>query len=197
MQLHGARMQITFMKDMATLRDPRSQFTFVNYLHRKGRLVSFMNLGTFLPLREEYEDYFRWCAETFHDVVHYNTEAVDVLPNKSKNDKVDSFTVATRNMHTGHVEERRARHVIIAVGGRPHIPRPFPQHHPRIIPSAQYVPWISSRFPSRNTHCRVAVVGAGQSAAEIFNDLQSRYPNCESRLIIRGGALRPSDDSPL
>ncbi len=57
MLLNGAKMQITFVKDLATLRNPRSQFTFLNYLHNKNRLVQFTNLGTFLPQRIEYEDY--------------------------------------------------------------------------------------------------------------------------------------------
>src|SRR5437016_2865927 len=60
MLLPGARMQISFIKDLATLRDPRSEFTFLNYLHRQHRLVQFCNLGTFLPLRLEYEEYMRW-----------------------------------------------------------------------------------------------------------------------------------------
>ena len=59
MLLPGAKMQITFIKDMATLRNPRSEFTFLNYLHENNRLVSFTNLGTFLPHRIEYEDYMR------------------------------------------------------------------------------------------------------------------------------------------
>jgi L-ornithine N5-oxygenase len=40
-------------------------------------------------------------------------------------------------------------------------------------------------------------VGSGQSAAEIFNDLQSRYPNSRTTLVIKDTALRPSDDSPF
>jgi L-ornithine N5-oxygenase len=44
---------------------------------------------------------------------------------------------------------------------------------------------------------RFAVVGSGQSAAEIFNDLSERFPDAEVKLIIKGASLRPSDDSPL
>ena len=35
MQLPGAKMQITFVKDFATQRNPRSRFTFLNYLWSK------------------------------------------------------------------------------------------------------------------------------------------------------------------
>jgi hypothetical protein len=41
------------------------------------------------------------------------------------------------------------------------------------------------------------VVGGGQSAAEIFNDLWTRFPDAEVTLLLRDSALRPSDDSPL
>src|SRR3954453_18428384 len=49
MLVPGSRMQISFVKDLATMRDPRSSFTFLNYLHHKNRLIHFTNLGTFLP----------------------------------------------------------------------------------------------------------------------------------------------------
>ncbi|KAI9821380.1 MAG: hypothetical protein M1832_003387 [Thelocarpon impressellum] len=80
MLLPGAKMQISFIKDLATLRDPRSEFTFMNYLHKNNRLVQFSNLGTFLPLRLEYEDYMRWCATAFDDAVEYGQQVLDVTP---------------------------------------------------------------------------------------------------------------------
>jgi len=43
----------------------------------------------------------------------------------------------------------------------------------------------------------VAVVGAGQSAAEIFVDLQGRSHAPEVDLIMRARSIRPSDDSPF
>lgn len=50
MQLPGAKMQISFIKDLATQRNPRSRFTFLNYLWTKGRLKQYSNLSTFGPL---------------------------------------------------------------------------------------------------------------------------------------------------
>lgn len=32
------RSQVSFLKDLVTVRNPRSQFTFINYLHSAGRL---------------------------------------------------------------------------------------------------------------------------------------------------------------
>jgi L-ornithine N5-oxygenase len=199
MLLEGAKMQISFIKDMATLRNPRSSFTFLNYLHSKNRLVQFSNLDTFLPLRMEFEDYLRWCAEWFGDVAYYSQEVLEVRPEKSLKgtQQIDSFAVVSRNTQTGTISTRKARHVVLAAGGRPIIPRAFPERHPRLLHSSKFAYEIPSLLPERNAAYKIAVIGGGQSAAEIFNNLHNRYPNSQTRLILKGPALKPSDDSPL
>ncbi|PSN67432.1 L-ornithine 5-monooxygenase (L-ornithine N(5)-oxygenase) [Corynespora cassiicola Philippines] len=199
MLLPGARMQITFMKDMATMRNPRSEFTFINYLHQKDRLIEFANLNTFLPQRVEYEDYMRWCASWFDEVVQYDQEVVKVTPEKSPNGsgEITSFTVLSKNLQTGQLESRRTRHVVIASGGRPNIPKPFPSSHPRVIHSSQFCTISSKVLTKPDYPYKIAVVGNGQSAAEIFDYLHSNYPNSRTKLLIKQGALRPSDDSPF
>ena len=199
MLLPGATMQITFIKDLATLRNPKSDFTFLNYLHCRQRLVHFSNLGTFFPLRLEYEDYMRWCAGWFDEVVEYNQEVLDVAPEASKNgdSKINSFIVRSKNLATGNIINYQARHVVIAVGGRPELPITLPQNHPRIVHSSCYARLVPELLKEKQHPFNIAVVGGGQSAAEIFNDLHSRYPNAKTSLLIKGAALKPSDDSPL
>jgi L-ornithine N5-oxygenase len=199
MQLPGAKMQISFLKDLATPRDPRSKFTFLNYLFENGRLNHFINLGTFLPTTAEYEDYLRWCAGHFEREakVAYGMEVESVrVGEKSKDGKVTSFTVTARDQH-GDMVTRRARHVVIAVGGRPIVPRNF-QGLKHVSHSSQFATTISKiQQKEAGRHLRFAVVGSGQSAAEIFNDLWERFPDSQVKLIIKGASLRPSDDSPL
>ncbi|KAF2761325.1 L-ornithine N5-oxygenase sida, partial [Pseudovirgaria hyperparasitica] len=199
MLLPGAKMQISFIKDMATLRNPRSEFTFMNYLHKNGRLVEFTNLGTFLPQRVEYEDYMRWCANWFNEVVEYDQEVVQIIPENlsTGSQKVESFIVKSRNRRTNTMTERRTRNVVIAAGGRPSIPKHLPQRHPKVIHSSQYSHVIRDLFKDPQYPYRAAVIGGGQSAAEIFENLHSHYPNSQTNLIIKGAALRPSDDSPF
>ena len=60
-----SELQISFLKDLVTLRNPTSPYSFVNYLKHHGRLVDFINLGTFYPCRMEYNDYLRWVAGQF------------------------------------------------------------------------------------------------------------------------------------
>lgn len=197
MLLPGAKMQITFMKDMATMRNPRSEFTFINYLHQKDRLAEFANLNTFLPARVEYEDYMRWCASWFEEVVAYGQEVVQVMPEKSATGEIASFAVISRNLLTGRTETRRTKHVVIAAGGRPNIPKPFPTNHPKVIHSSKFQYISKQLFKDHHAPYKVAVIGNGQSAAEIFDFIHANYPNARTRLLIKGGALRPSDDSPL
>ncbi|OOQ88860.1 ornithine-N5-oxygenase [Penicillium brasilianum] len=196
MLVPGSRMQISFIKDLATLRDPRSSFTFLNYLHNKNRLIHFTNLGTFLPARMEFEDYMRWCAQRFENVVNYGEEVVDVVPGTQTDGVVDYFVVRSRNAETGEISSRRARKVVVALGGKAKMPPGFPQDT-RIMHSSKYCTVLPNVLKNESAPYNIAVVGSGQSAAEIFHDLQRRYPNSRTTLILRDTALRPSDDSPF
>src|ERR1700752_2165253 len=56
MRIPGATMQISFLKDLVTQRNPQSTFTFLNYLTERGRLTEFINYKTFFPSRLEFHD---------------------------------------------------------------------------------------------------------------------------------------------
>jgi L-ornithine N5-oxygenase len=200
MQIPGAKMQISFLKDLATLRNPQSPFTFINYLYQHNRLSQFINLGTFLPTRLEYQDYLRWCAGHFErqGIVFYGQEVVEVSPDAiSPSGKVSQFCVVSRNSKTQKTTKRIARHVVIAAGGKPMLPSEFHQGHPRVVHSSRYAMKVDEALTDKTKPYRIAVVGSGQSAAEIFDDLPTRYPNARVTLIIKGSCLRPSDDSPF
>ena len=198
MLLPGTKMQISFIKDLATMRNPRSRFTFLNYLKEHNRLAQFANLDTFLPLRVEFEDYLKWSAGHFTDVVQYSQDVVSVKPVKSEGArKFNCLEVTSRDSGTGAINVQYSRNIVIAVGGRPSIPAVFPHNHARILHSSQYNHNISNVLPNKDNAYNIAVIGAGQSAAEVFNDLQTRYPNSTSYLLMRDTALRPSDDSPF
>lgn len=206
MQIPGARMQISFLKDMATPRNPQSKFTFLSYLKAKGRLDTFINLGTFLPSRMEYEDYLKWCASHFEKagLVSYGTQvaSVDEGAEEKLEGKVRRWRVGLKRGNSEDVEYRWARHVVIAVGGRPSIPETFSslKNEPKLLMhSSAYITSMKSvsEVEAVTAKKRFAVVGGGQSAAEIFENLCERFPESEVSLIIKGQALRPSDDSPL
>lgn len=204
MLLPGSKMQISFMKDLATMRNPQSHFTFTNYLHHKGRLSHFINLSTHTPFREEFNDYMKWCALHFNEWVQYNQEVLSVkgIAPGTQAIGVEQFVVATRDVLSGQKRNFSAKHVIVATGGEVAIPDSVKTSvrltgEAQVIHSAQYMNTIDRKLPNRAASYRVAVIGGGQSAVEICEEVQARYPNASVSLIFRDSALRPSDDSPL
>jgi L-ornithine N5-oxygenase len=200
MQIPGASMQISFMKDLATPRNPQSHFTFINYLHSKGRLNNFINLSTFTPSRWEFGDYLKWCAGHFdrNGQVAYSQEVLEVSPDVTdKNGQVTRFRVVSRDTTTGKTTTRLSRHVVIAVGGRPALPKEFQLNASNIVHSSKYAVSVDKVLPNPAAPYSIAVIGNGQSAAEIFDDLSGRYPNANVTMFIKQSALTPSDDSPF
>lgn len=49
MLIEGATMQVSFLKDLVTLRNPVSEFSFVNFLHTQDRLTDFINNKIIYP----------------------------------------------------------------------------------------------------------------------------------------------------
>lgn len=197
MLLPGAKMQIPFMIDLATLRDPQSHFTFLSYLHHQGRLFDFTNLRAFFPARVEFEDYLRWCSSHFDHLVQYGREVVSISPAVRKNNAVTMFTVKAQSSVTGDGYTVRGRNVLLATGGQPSLPQTLPAQNPRILHSSQYLYMIDKILADRNSAYKVIVVGAGQSAAEIFQSVQKLYPNSSTRLVMHPEFLKPCDDTPL
>ncbi|MDP9900692.1 lysine N(6)-hydroxylase/L-ornithine N(5)-oxygenase family protein [Variovorax ginsengisoli] len=193
MLIEQAHMQISFLKDLATLRNPTSRFTFINYLHENGRLPDFINLKSFYPSRHEFNDYLGWAARQFEESCAYGEEVFEVLPEK-QGGEVSLLRVRSRRAD-GHVQERLARNLVVSIGGTPNIPDGFRalRADARVFHSNSYLKDIARHDQAQ----RVAIIGAGQSAAEIFMDLQARPNAPQVDLIMRARSIRPADDSPF
>ena len=92
MLFDNAKMQVSFLKDLATLQDPKSPFTFINFLHEKGRLADYINLGTFYPYRSEFNEYLTWAADQIEDVT-YSQEIQNLEPIVSESGEVNQLIV--------------------------------------------------------------------------------------------------------
>ena len=200
MLLDDCRMQISFLKDLVTLRDPTSRFTFINYLFERGRLADFVNLKSFYPTRVEFHDYLTWVAASFDKRVHYGQtvigiEAVKAIGNVNE---VEALRVFSRD-EEGREWQRVTRALSVGIGGGAHVPEAFAElgsHN--IVHSSKYLTSIDRVVGNAGgPRKRVAVIGAGQSAAEVFVDLTRRYPHVDASLVIRSSALKPADDSPF
>ena len=78
MLLEGSNMQISFLKDLVTVRNPQSRFSFINYLHHSDRLIDFINRQTFTPERVEFADYLRWIADHITVDTQYNLSLIHI-----------------------------------------------------------------------------------------------------------------------
>ncbi|WP_131786072.1 lysine N(6)-hydroxylase/L-ornithine N(5)-oxygenase family protein [Protofrankia symbiont of Coriaria ruscifolia] len=193
MLIPEARMQIPFVKDLATVRNPTSGFGFLSYLAERGRLVDFLNRQTFFPTRLEYHDYLSWAAEQFDDVVDYGSEVVEVGPGEV-GDSEDGPVLDIVARRDGRTVRHRAYAVVIATGLRPHLP-PGVTSGDRVWHNCDLVPNVARLQSERRIPRRFVVVGAGQSAAESIEFLHRSFPGAEVHAVFDRWGFSPADDS--
>ncbi|WP_344414360.1 lysine N(6)-hydroxylase/L-ornithine N(5)-oxygenase family protein [Amycolatopsis minnesotensis] len=187
MLIEDATMQVSFLKDLATMRNPSSGFTFLAYLHDRGRLVDFINHKNLFPLRVEFHDYFEWCAAKVDDLVSYGHDVTGVRLVRGEDGTVGYFDVRVANGETF-----RARNLVVSTGLRPNLPDGVRTsekvwHNNELL---HRVAALRERDPSR-----FVVVGAGQSAAEVAAFLHDEFPRAEVCSVFARYGYSPSDDS--
>src|SRR2546429_1451544 len=120
MLLPSATMQISFLKDLATFRNPVSRFSFVSFLHDSDRLAQFVNNLDFCPTRQEFHQYLEWAESKLTDRVCYASEVTAIhLPEETG--PIDHLRVGVRD-GTGAVRLVNARNVAISTGLVPRMP---------------------------------------------------------------------------
>ncbi|HEV3357698.1 MAG TPA: SidA/IucD/PvdA family monooxygenase [Pseudonocardiaceae bacterium] len=189
MLLPWAQSQVSFLKDLVTLRNPRSAFSFVNYLHSVGRLDEFVNLGSFTPYRMEISNYLAWVAKSLPNVrIEYGARCVSVRP-FGVADGAGEWIV---EMADG--ARIVARHLVVAAGRDAHIPSVFADV-PRelLIHSTEFAARFGELDPERTK--RVVVVGAAQSAAEMLWSAHEALPNARCTMVMRSIGLNAYETS--
>ncbi len=151
LMLPGAEIQVPFLADLVTLADPTSPYSFLNYLHEQGRLYRFYFHERFHVLRQEYEAYCRWVAASLSSCrFSHRVDAIRPLDG-------GGWAVWARGV------EHQARAVVLGVGCVPFVPACARG----LTHSSAYLAERDRALSARS----VAVIGSGQSAAEIFADL--------------------------
>ncbi|WP_405583119.1 lysine N(6)-hydroxylase/L-ornithine N(5)-oxygenase family protein [Streptomyces sp. NBC_01190] len=192
MLLDEATMQVSFLKDLVTMRNPTSPHSYLCYLRDRGRLAAFINQKSLFPLRTEFHDYLAWCAERVGHLVRYGTRVVDIRPVSGPDGAVDLLDVVVRR--DGAEEVHRTRNVVIAAGLQPWLPDGI-ERSDRVWHTSELLhrlPEFESVAPRSLT-----VVGAGQSAAEAVAHLHGRFPAAEVRAVFGRYGYSPADDSPF
>ena len=188
MLLENATIQVSFLKDLVTMRNPASDFSFVAYLHERGRLADYINFKTLFPLRVEFNDYFAWAADRLAHYVTYGREVTEVRP-VIEEGVIAAFDVIV-GRPTKQVDVHRARNVVIAAGLVPHLPEGVTRSD-RVWHNSE----LLHRVERLESPRRFVVVGAGQSAAETTEYLRQRFPEAEVYAVFSRFGYTPADDS--
>ncbi|RON67122.1 ornithine monooxygenase [Pseudomonas fluorescens] len=192
MLFKNATMQVSFLKDLASFRNPRSHFTFVNYLHTKGRIAAFSNKKDFFPGRLEFHDYLSWCAAEFSDQVFYGHRVVNISEGGVDGDGSPLFRV---EMQVGDTTTSLlARSLVHSLGLEPQLPGNV-QAGERITHVHHLLAHLQDTPLKPDGHC--VVVGGGQSAAEAVEYLLETHPAMRVTAIMARYGYTPADDSPF
>lgn len=190
MLLPWTQSQVSFLKDLVTLRNPRSQFSFVNYLHANGRLNDFVNIGSFTPYRIEISDYLQWVAGSLSKVrISYGRRCRRIEPIRSGAGDItgwlarfsDGSTVASQRLSIG-------------IGRDAHIPEVFKAlPAERVVHSTQYSRRMAAFTP--DSAPRVVVIGGAQSAAEMLWAAHQSLPKAQCTMVMRSIGLNAYESS--
>ncbi|WHT21758.1 lysine N(6)-hydroxylase/L-ornithine N(5)-oxygenase family protein [Crossiella sp. CA-258035] len=190
MLIEGTTMQVSFLKDLVTMRNPTSPHSFLCYLQDKGRLADFINHKMLFPTRVEFHDYLEWVAGRFEHLVSYDSEVVSLRPVHAADGAIEHFDVVVRQ--DGRLVEHRARNIVLAAGLQPNLP-------PEVVVSERV--WHNQQLLHRLEELpeaaakRFIVVGAGQSAAETTEYLHRRYADAQVHAVFARYGYAPADDS--
>jgi lysine N6-hydroxylase len=176
--LPDAKLQVSFLKDLVTPVLPTSPFSFLSFLVEHKRFYRFTAAGYDRPSHAEFDQYLRWVASRLPSI-EYGQRAETV------EHRAGMFAIQTGS------RVHFARSIVLGTGPVPHLPE-FTRRHlgKTVFHASEYA------FHRPAPHQRVAVVGGGQSGAEVFPDLLNN--GCHDLwLITRRSNLLPLDDSPF
>jgi L-ornithine N5-monooxygenase len=185
-------IQHHYLRDLATPRDPRSRFTFANFLKERDRLFEFGSLvyggGGGAVSRIEWSEYVTWAAGLLDDYVTYDSHVSDLRVERVADEDMIALTVPS-----GEVMAR----AVVYCGGRDlYYPSAFRDHlGERVFHATEFLERIGA-LPDLDG-CRVAVVGAGQSAIEVVQYLHNTFPRTRIACLQRAFGFHHGDHSPF
>lgn len=177
-----ANITVSHLKDLVTLAQPTNPFSFTSFLHQKKRIYRYIINDQKYVRRREFNQYLQWVSQNI-DFLRFGTPIVDLkyLGNR--------FAVTTVNQ-----EVYQAKNIALGCGRVPRVPAMFQSHVGQDI------------FPAVNIRAQmnalkdkeIAIVGGGQTGAEILLQILSNRENLPKRIhwISSRKNIAPIDDSP-
>jgi len=152
MILAESSMQTNFLKDLVTAVAPTNPYSFLNYLVKRKKFYRFLTTEQRTASREEFADYLNWAA-TGLDSLAFNQEVQHV----AFDDQQRHFVVTTQN------DVLYAKHLCVGIGKQIKLPDCVTQQNDQCFHASE----MMLRQPNL-TGKRVAIVGGGQSGADLF-----------------------------
>jgi lysine N6-hydroxylase len=181
MMIRGAKLQVSFLKDLVTLVDPTSHYTFINYLHHQQRLYQYITADFKQTYRQEFNHYLQWVSEKLK-TVRKNTKICEV-----------QFKNAEFELITDTGEKLAAKNISIGIGQTSYTPDVAKKVlGVDVFHSSQYM-HMQRNYMNKD----VLVLGSGQSGAEIFYSLIENDVSAPNKVywVSRSPMFRPIDDS--
>ncbi|MGM0829787.1 MAG: lysine N(6)-hydroxylase/L-ornithine N(5)-oxygenase family protein [Bacillota bacterium] len=172
MLIDGTTLQVPFFADLVSMADVRSDYSFLRYLEAHNRLYHFYFLEKFHIPRKEYNHYCQWVSEQL-DTCRFGMDVQGVVPVQlGSGDSV--YEVTVWNDALQQTETMFTKHLVLGIGSVPSIPEAFQEMLGKtVFHSADY---LSNKEICANAES-VAVIGSGQSAAEVFLDVAKEQEN--------------------
>ncbi|TKD68308.1 ornithine monooxygenase [Pseudalkalibacillus hwajinpoensis] len=170
MLIDGADLQVPFLADLVTIADPKSPYTFINYLHEHNRLYQFYFFNKLDIPRKEYNAYTRWVASNLSNC-HFGKKVIDVI----YHEEGKYYEVSIEDVQSSETQVIKSNHVVLGTGSVPNIPDGFEGFSNEDVLHTNHYLYREKDLKKSDS---VTVVGSGQSAAEVFYDFlhdQERY----------------------
>ncbi|WP_346239593.1 lysine N(6)-hydroxylase/L-ornithine N(5)-oxygenase family protein [Niabella insulamsoli] len=161
MMIPGTTLQVSYLADLVTLADPSNKFSYLNFLRTQNRLIQFGIHESSYLTRSEYTRYCKWVAAQLPNLI-FSTLVKTIFFDRKR----DCFQIACTDDITGLTKFIKARHIIMGIGSQLHLPGDLTINGENIIHSSDYMHYRKMI----NAAGSVALIGSGQSAAEIFYD---------------------------
>lgn len=194
LMIPGANLQVSFLKDLVTQRNPRSRYTFINFLFETNRLANFINFRRFEPFRIEFEEYLKWVVSQFKNDISFNTIITSIEPVMLETDCVEILKINSIDLVTQKKNTIYSKNILIATSGIPNLINSV-DDDTRIIHSSRFLSKVEEFDEFLTKSKKIAVVGSGQSAIEMLIFLYERYPNLSIDCIFPEFAIKQSDSS--
>ncbi|KTD66620.1 L-lysine N6-monooxygenase [Legionella santicrucis] len=175
-----AEIQVSYLNDLVTLADPTNSYSFIAYLAKHKRLYRFINAQFKNVLRMEFSHYLNWVSRSLPNLF-FKEEVEDICFNQSH------FVMSTSRRTI------RGKHLLLGNGLQAKLPNCVKDYMGKnVIHNKDFL-----LKPIHWQGKRVAIIGGGQSGAEIVHHILSQEDRLPSELnwISRRCQLLPMDTS--